>query len=439
MGSVLGTLAIALVTTVGLVAWRRVFSARRIIEVPEEGYFGAGCKHDDDTSLRPFEIEVSEDVLDDVKHRLKNSRVGHEVLEDADSFQYGFNANCLREIKEYWLTTYDWRTYERILNSFPQYKTEIEGLNIHFLRVKPPTSYKTVLPLLIVHGWPGNVFEFYKIIPMLTDPRKHFSGASHDFAFEVIAPSIPGYGWSDQPKKSGMNQIATARIFRKLMERLGYTKFFVQGGDWGAVVVSFLAKLYPESVHGVHVNMFPATPQNSLKSWLLHYIGHYFPCWTFNSSMHYAFNSQRFAPAEAGYFNIQATKPDTVGTALNDSPIGLAAYILEKYSSWTNMRYRDLPDGGLTKKFTLGELLTMVMIYWTNNNIVSSQRFYKERQLDKNYMALLCKYMEVPTGYSAFVHDFPQVVPREIAETACNLNPELLLAMSWLLLIVKTW
>ncbi|TKR87269.1 hypothetical protein L596_011691 [Steinernema carpocapsae] len=425
MGAVVKVLVAVAAVIVGINVHHYLQNVSKEIKVAKDGYFGSGAKHPDNTAINPFKINVPDAVLQDLKKRLEQSRIGHEVLEDSDNFEYGFNSKTLEEVKNYWLTKFDWRKQEAILNSFPQFTTEIEGMNIHFLRVQPPKTYKKVYPLLVVHGWPGNVFEFYKLIPMLTDPNKNLPGTDQDFAFEVIAPSIPGYGWSDQPKKTGFNQVVAARIFRKLMERLGKPKFFVQGGDWGAIIVSFLGKLYPDNVIGVHLNMFPAMPHSNAKTFFLNVFGHLFPSLTFTSPSFHTFSLKTFfleAIKESGYMHIQATKPDTVGTALNDSPIGLAAYILEKYSTWTNMKYRSLQDGGLTKKFTMDELLTMISIYWTNNNIVSSQRFYAEYFGNPTCEALANQFIHVPTGYASFKHDFPQQIPEEIAAANCNMT-----------------
>ncbi|KAK0411861.1 hypothetical protein QR680_005884 [Steinernema hermaphroditum] len=395
------------------------------LDIPKDGYFGPGAKHADNTAIKPFKVNVPDAVLQDLKRRLEQSRLGHEVLEDVDSFEYGFNSKYLLEVKEHWLKKYDWRKYEAILNSFPQYTTEIEGLNIHFLRVQPPKTYKKVYPLLIVHGWPGNVFEFYKIIPMLTDPNKNLPGAQQDFAFEVIAPSIPGYGWSDAARKTGLNQISVARIFKKLMERLGKPKFFTQGGDWGSAITTNLAKLFPENVIGVHLNVIFVMPHSNAKTFGLHLLGHLFPSFTFSSPTQHQFSMKTLfleTMRESGYFHIQATKPDTVGVALNDSPLGLAAYILEKFSTWTNLQFRHLPDGGITKKFTLDEVLTIVMIYWTNGNIAASQRFYKEFFMDPNIDHLGMQYLSAPTGYACFRNDVPNTIPEEIVAANANLT-----------------
>uniref|UniRef100_A0A915CL55 Transmembrane protein 258 n=1 Tax=Ditylenchus dipsaci TaxID=166011 RepID=A0A915CL55_9BILA len=211
----------------------QLFAPKKLV-FPTDGYFGSGSKRKDNPAITPFKVQVSNDSIVDLQSRLQASRIGHQQLEDVNSFEYGMNLVTLNSFKDYWLNNFDWRKQEELLNAYPQFTTEIEGLKIHFIYAKPPQSskYKKVIPLLLVHGWPGNVFEFYKIIPMLVDPQKHFKG-NFDYAFEVVAPSIPGYGWSEQPHKQGFSQMATARVFNKLMvDRLNFPKYLAQGGDW---------------------------------------------------------------------------------------------------------------------------------------------------------------------------------------------------------------
>ncbi|CAI2354005.1 unnamed protein product [Caenorhabditis sp. 36 PRJEB53466] len=393
------------------------------IVVEENNYYGSGKTRPDSTEIKPFKVAVEQSVIDDLKHRLQNARVSHSVLEDSDNFYYGFNAKQLLKLRDYWLNKYDWRKQEALLNQFPQFTTEIEGLQVHFLHVHPPKSYKIVKPLLLAHGWPGNVFEFYKIIPILTDPKKH--GIDSEFAFEVVAPSIPGYGWSEQPKKTGFSQLACARVFRKLMIRLGFQKFYLQGGDWGAIVTSILTRVYPQNVLALHLNMLPARPGNSVLGTFYDVLGWLIPSTLSSEAIRKAHNPfSKFAIllAETGYMHLQATKPDTAGTSLNDSPIGLAAYIIEKFSTWTNPEYRALPDGGLNKKFTNDELLTMIMIYWTNGNIVSSQRFYREYFLDRRVDALGKRYVATPTAHASALNELYDRTPIEVSRQLYNIT-----------------
>ncbi|KAI1699970.1 alpha/beta hydrolase fold domain-containing protein [Ditylenchus destructor] len=377
---------------------------------PDDGYFGTGDKKADNPAIVPFKINVPGSSLQELKLRLENARIGHSQLEDVDNFEYGFNLSTLRKFQDYWINDYDWRKYEEKLNSFPQFTTQIEGLKIHFIHAKPPpeAGYKRIIPLLIVHGWPGNVFEFYKIIPMLTDPP-----------FEVIVPSIPGFGWSEQPYKTGFNQMATARVFNKLMvERLKFQKYVPQGGDWGSFVASNIGRMYPERVFGVHLNMDFNMRTKAIP--LLHtFVGSIMPRLMFPGLPEYSVMKHlKFLLNEGGYFLLQSTKPDTVGVALNDSPLGLMAYILEKFSVWTNPSFISLSDGGLERKITKDEMLTLVMIYWLNGNILSSQRYYKEFWMDPVNQELVNQYMSVPCAYAGFKHDLLQ--PVELLRHAMN-------------------
>jgi microsomal epoxide hydrolase len=306
------------------------------------------------------------------------------------------------------MNVYNWRKWEKELNKFDQFKTQIEGLNVHFYHVKPPANkYVHVRPLLLVHGWPGSVFEFHKIIPMLTDPQS--MKIDSKVAFEVIAPSIPGYGWSDAPKKKGFSPIAAARVFGKLMDRLTFKKYYCQGGDWGSLITTVLAQIHPERVTGLHINMAIASPMAFPGIIVKSLVGLLLPSLVLNPSDYYKVypvgDKISLMLQESGYFHIQATKPDTVGFALQDSPMGLAAYIIEKFSTWTNPAYRDLSDGALTKHFSMDELLTNVMIYWTTGTIVSSQRFYKEHFQAPELPIYEKASVLVPTGIAAFPYE----------------------------------
>ncbi|GMS78989.1 hypothetical protein PENTCL1PPCAC_1164 [Pristionchus entomophagus] len=400
-------------------------------DFPRNGWFGAGPKRADDTKISPFKVAVPEATIEDLKKRLANTRISHDVLEDANSFEYGFNVNYLKKVIEHWQTKFDWRKQEAILNTWPQFTTEIEGVKVHYYHAKPDAKkYKKIVPLLLVHGWPGNVFEFYKFLPMLLDPVAHKVATRNDIAFEVIAPSIPGYGFSDAAKKTGFSQLAAARMFKKLMERVGHKKFYCQGGDWGSIVTSQLARMYPENVYGLHLNMASASP-TSLKGLFYAVVGSIIPQHLFKHEHHHDYSSvhlfTKVLLPESGYMHIQATKPDTVGTGLNDSPAGLAAYILEKFSTWTNGEYRKLPDGGLTKKFTLDELLTVVTIYWTQGNIVASQRFYKECFSDHYNFPMTNTYISVPTAHAQFPNELFDKQPAEILATGMNLTSQVVM------------
>jgi len=229
-------------------------------------------------------------------------------------------------------------------------------------------------------------------------------------AFEVIMPSIPGYGFSDQPRKQGFDAVACARVFATLMDRLGHKRYYVQGGDWGSLIGRMIAIMYPERVIGYHTN-FPVIARDA-KFALRVFFTYVFPKYLLSEPdkeypLLYPFWKTFVRVfSEMGYLIIQATKPDTVGAALNDSPGGLAAYILEKFSTWTEYANREKPDGGLKEKYTYDELITNVMIYWITGTITSSQRFYRENiALNKSGAKLAKSKVQVPTGIAAFPHE----------------------------------
>ncbi|CAG9770472.1 unnamed protein product [Ceutorhynchus assimilis] len=377
MGLLLRGFVGVIVAILGYGLYVRISTVPEVPIYPENTWWGKGEHGKDDTSIRPFKIDVSKEVLDDLKHRLDIALPLQPPLEGVKQ-HYGMNSNLLQKIIDHWKTNYNWSERQKFLNQYPQYTTQIQGLNIHFIHVKPKvdkSSNVKILPLMLLHGWPGSVREFYEMIPLLTQPQN-----GRKVVFEVIIPSLPGYGFSEATDKPGMNCVRMAQIFRKLMQRLGHNKFYIQGGDWGSFISTFLTIMYPESVIGSHLNLCScSTTMCSLKLLLLGT--------TFPSLIGTEEELPLFTPVgkmftnlllESGYFHIQATKPDTVGTALRESPVGLAAYIIEKFTSWTNPEWKDLEDGGLTRKFTYDQLLDNVMIYWITRSITTSQRLYSE-------------------------------------------------------------
>lgn len=368
-----------------------------------EGWWGAGVKPlSEDPKIYSFKVETSDKEIQDLHERIDRTRFS-EPLEDS-AFHYGFNSTYLKKVVSYWRHEFDWKKQVDVLNKYPHYKTKIEGLDVHFIHVRPQyRAHQKVLPLMLVHGWPGSFYEFYKIIPLLTQNQD-------DVAFEVICPSIPGYGFSDAPHKKGFNSLAAARILLTLMERLGFSQFYLQGGDWGSLITTNMAQMKPECVKGLHLNM--CMSRRGFKVLLSLLIGPYLPFLVGLTRE----DVRRLFPffeknvwemlRESGYMHIQGTKPDTAGCGVNDSPVGLAAYLLEKFSTWTDFNNRGLEDGGLERKYSLDELLTAVMIYWTTGSIVSSMRFYKENfntNPEKRVDGLTDVY--VPTGLAAFPNE----------------------------------
>ncbi|XP_061601019.1 epoxide hydrolase 1 [Cololabis saira] len=375
-----------------------------------KGWWGAGEKPlSEDDKIYPFTVETSDKEIEDLHERIDNARYT-ESLEDC-GFHYGFNSAYLKKVISYWRNGFDWKKQVTVLNKYAHFKTKIEGVDVHFIHVRPPhLENQKVLPLMLVHGWPGSFYEFYKILPLLTQNRD-------GVVFEVIIPSIPGYGFSEAPHKQGFDSLAAARIFLTLMERLGFSQFYLQGGDWGSLITTNMAQMKPECVRGLHLNMW--NMKRGFKVYLSIMFGRYLPFLVGFSRE----DVRRLYPffeknvwellRETGYFHIQGTKPDTAGRGLNDSPVGLAAYILEKFSTWTDLKNRDLLDGGLERKFTLDDLLTNVMIYWTTGSIISSMRFYKENLKSNIENRIDSKTgIFVPTGLAAFPNELmhcPQV------------------------------
>ncbi|XP_066259176.1 juvenile hormone epoxide hydrolase 1-like isoform X2 [Euwallacea similis] len=343
-----------------------------------ETWWGQGDASKEDIEVRPLKIDISKEVLKDLKYRLDNAIPLQPPLEGVQQ-NYGMNSRLLRKVIDYWKRDYNWTQRQQFLNKFPQYTISVQGLKIHYIHVKPkliPQYALKVLPLLLLHGWPGSVREYYEMIPLLTELQK-----GRNIVFEAIAASLPGYGFSEATNKPGMSIARQAQIMKNLMIRLGYKKFYIQGGDIGSGIATQMSVLYPEVLLGVHSNTCLCFMMScQLKLMLLGT--------TFPSLLGTEEELPFFTPVgekyiyktllETGYMHIQATKPDTIGTGLRDNPVGLAAYILEKFTTWTNPDWKALEDGGLTKRYPLDSLLDNVMIYWITKSITTSQRLYSE-------------------------------------------------------------
>ncbi|EFA00569.1 Juvenile hormone epoxide hydrolase 1-like Protein [Tribolium castaneum] len=400
MNALIKFIVLLIALAIGNVIYK--INTKESVKVPPETWWGPGDPSKEDTRIVPFKIQVPNQILEDLRQRLKNARKFAPPLEGVHQ-HYGINTNLLKEIVNYWLTKYDWRERENFLNQYPQFKTNIQGLDVHFIHVKPknvPSGVKTQ-PLLLVHGWPGSVREFYEIIPLLTTVQK-----DKKFVFEVIIPSLPGYGFSQAAVRPGLGAHQTAVIFKNLMKRLGFDRYYVQGGDWGSAVTSAMALYYPDRVKGIHLNMCVS---NSYLAKLKLLAGSVWPSLVVEEKQKHKIYplSNYFSNAllEFGYMHLQATKPDTIGVALNDSPVGLAAYIIEKFTTWTNPEWKNRADGGLLERFTYDKILDNIMIYWVTNSITTSMRIYAESINKESNVFDDRAVITVPSACALFDHE----------------------------------
>ena len=346
--------------------------------------------------LTPFTIRIPDAALADLRARLDRVRWPDEIPDAG--WQYGTDLAYLRQLVVYWRTKYDWRVHEGRLNAFQQFTVPLSEIELHFIH--QPGVGPSPLPLLLLHGWPGSVWEFHKLIPLLTDPAS-FGGDARD-AFTVIAPSLPGYGFSFRPQQPRMNRVAMADLFAALMTVLGYHRFAAQGGDIGAQVAMRLAVAHPERLSAIHLNFIGA----------LRDVEH--PESPTDEERQYLDELQHWMTEETGYQWIQGTKPQTLAYGLTDSPVGLAAWIVEKFRSWSDC------GGEIEQCFTKDELLTAVMLYWATGAINSSfWPYYANRHGD--WSVATGPRIEVPTAYLAFPREIVRP-PRSMAEQRLNIQ-----------------
>ena len=326
----------------------------------------------DDVALRPFRIDVPEATLDDLRRRLAETRWPEE--ETVDDWSQGAPLAWIQDMCRYWGNGYDWRARESRLNRFDQYITAIDGLDIHFVHQRSP--HPEAKPLIITHGWPGSIVEFHKVIEPLTDPTEHGGDATD--AFHVICPTLPGFGFSGKPATPGWGVEKIAGAWAVLMERLGYDSYFAQGGDWGSAVTRAIGAQDPHHCAAIHITLAMGTrprvdgeptpeEQRAIRG------AEYYQTW------------------DSGYSKQQATRPQTVGYGLADSPSGQAAWILEKFWAWTDC------DGHPENVLDRDELLDNVMFYWATNSATSSARIYWE-----SFGKARATQLTVPVGVAVY-------------------------------------
>lgn len=341
-----------------------------------------------DYEVRPFRIAVAQTDLDELNRRLDATRwPDAETVPDASQ---GAQLAKVKALVHHWRHNYDWRRVEARINGYPQFVTRIDGVDIHFLHIK--SKHKNALPLIMTHGWPGSVVELLDVIGPLTDPTA-YGGKSED-AFDLVLPSLPGYGFSGKPTEPGWGRARVARAWDTLMKRLGYTRYVAQGGDWGAVVTQEMGHQAPAGLLAIHINMPAVVPRT--------------PPAKFSADEQTAMDSlNAFFGKGAGYAQIQASRPQTIGYALADSPVGQAAWIYEKLAAWSDS------NGQPEKVLGYDRMLDDIMMYWLTNTGTSSARFYWEN----SDLAFFVVGIDIPVGVTVFPKEIYQA-PRSWSEQA---------------------
>lgn len=354
------------------------------------------------TRPTPFSVAIPQDTLDDIRRRVE--QFPWNAMHDAGSWDAGPSVEYMRSLSRYWIEEFDWRSAETRLNTLPQFQTVIDGVRMHYVHIRGSGDRSRAL--FLCHGWPGSCFEFIKVIEKLAHPER-FGGRAED-AFDVIAPSIPGFGFAGPPPRPTGSRGSAARLHKLMTDVLGYSGYIAQGGDWGAHISTWLGHDYPEACRGVHLNMIvplspgmPAPESTAERQW---------------SEAFFA----RFE-TEKAYFLEQGTKPQSLAYAMMDSPIGVAAWLVEKFASWSDLPYDAQGTPDLGHAYTRDELLTNIMIYLVSQSFATSTWIYRGFYQDKPAEQYDANRSRVPTGVAAFPDPMFGPPPRSLAERAYNI------------------
>jgi pimeloyl-ACP methyl ester carboxylesterase len=356
-----------------------------------------------DESVRPYHISISQDALTDLRNRVNATRwPDKETVADQSQ---GVKLQQIQSLVKYWGTDYDWRKTETKLNQLPQFVTNIDGLDIQFIHIK--SKNKNALPLIITHGWPGSFFELIKVIGPLTDPVAY--GGKAEDAFDLVIPSMPGYGFSEKPIGTGWGPEKIGNAWDVLMKRLGYKNYVSQGGDWGSVIADAMARQAPQGLLGIHVNMpatVPADVAKALKD------GDPAPA-GLSVKEKAAFGSlNKLYTKGGGYAGMMVTRPQTLGYGLTDSPVGLASFFLDKFNEWT------YSGGNAEKSLTKDEMLDDISLYWLTNTANSSAQLYWENNTNNfNVVEQKTHDIKIPVAVTVFPGEIYQA-PKSWAEKA---------------------
>jgi pimeloyl-ACP methyl ester carboxylesterase len=351
--------------------------------------------------VTPFSIQIEAEVLSDLRDRIRRTRWPDQA--PGAAWEQGTDLQYLKQLLAYWADDFDWHAQERDLNAANQFRAGLDGVHIHFVHERARRGHG--IPLILTHGWPSTFAELLPLVPFLTDPDAHGIDGP---AFDVVIPSLPGYGFSERPARVGVNYHHVAGLWHRLMRGLGYERYGAQGGDFGAGVATFMALNNPQPMIGVHLSNLEIAPYTGTGARPLS-----------AAEKIYRERNEAFWQEEYGYKAIQSTKPQTLGYGLNDSPAGLAAWILEKWRSWADSR------GNLDERFSRDFLLTTVTLYWVTQTITSSMRDYFDND-NRRFRVMLGpqEFVNVPTGIAVFANNFVDegTPPREWAERLYNVR-----------------
>jgi len=354
-------------------------------------------------TIRPFRVDTPESQLADLRRRIEATRwPAKETVTDQSQ---GVQLAKLQALVRYWGTDYDWRKVEAELNALPMFVTNIDGIDIQFIHVK--SRHPRAMPLLITHGWPGSILEMTKAIGPLTDPTA-FGGEAED-AFDVIIPSMPGYGFSGKPDATGWDPDRIARAWDVLMKRLGYKSYVSQGGDWGSVVADAMGRQAPQGLLGIHVNMPPTVPADAARAMRA---GDPAPAGLSNEEKTAYDALNFFFQRNGAYGAMMSTRPQTVGYGLTDSPAGLAAWMFDKFNQWT------YSGGDAEKSLSRDEMLDDITLYWLTNSAISSAQLYWENNTNNfNAVEQRTAEVKVPVAVTVFPGEIYRA-PRSWTERA---------------------
>jgi len=351
--------------------------------------------------ITPFAINIENGTVSDLRERIRKTRWPDQA--SGDAWDQGTDLEYLKQLFAYWADGFDWRAQERELNAFRHFRAKLDGVHIHFVYER--ARHGNGIPLMLSHGWPSSFIELLPLVPFLTDPNAHGIDGP---AFDVVIPSLPGYGFSERPARVPVNYERVAGLWHQLMGGLGYERYGAQGGDFGAGIATFMALKVPEPMIGIHLSNLEITPYTGPGARPLS-----------AEERTYLERNQAFWQEERGYKVIQSTKPQTLAYGLNDSPAGLAAWILEKWRSWSDSR------GDLDHRFSRDFLLSTVTLYWVTQTIASSMRDYFDND-NKRFQVTMGpeQFVNVPTGIAVFANNFVDegTPPREWAERLYNVR-----------------